>query len=239
MVLYISYRIFSLNLSVSVIKDIKINVLLPTIPVHKTIQIPVVLDLYILQSPTLVPTPPVRLQTIFVFCRRKRKLYSFYSLLTVLNFVDDSPLLMFGRAALLGYNAQGDPKSCVTAYPTCPNDPDQLINYLNNYNGGFFRFFNGKLPQYAPQYAAHLRPPYGQLPPNGQPPPYAQRPPYGQPPPYPQRLPHRLTAGFPQYAPQYQQTRQPEQKFEDGFVVMGFVNRNGNFKSLTACLRST
>lgn len=76
-------------------------------------------------------------------------------MLTVLNFVDDSPLLMFGRAALLGYNSRDDPRSCITAYPTCPRDPDQLINYLNNHNGGFFRFFNQQLPQYAPQYAGY------------------------------------------------------------------------------------
>lgn len=81
-----------------------------------------------------------------------------YSLLTVLNFVDDSPLLMFGRAALLGYNARGDPRSCTTAYPTCPRDPDQLINYLNNHNGGFFRFFNQQLPQYVP--GQYQRPPF-------------------------------------------------------------------------------
>ncbi|XP_050532021.1 uncharacterized protein LOC126900387 [Daktulosphaira vitifoliae] len=77
------------------------------------------------------------------------------TLLTVLNFVDDSPLLMFGRAALLGYNSRDDPRSCITAYPTCPRDPDQLINYLNNHNGGFFRFFNQQLPQYAPQYGGY------------------------------------------------------------------------------------
>lgn len=213
---------FSLNSSVSIIKNIKINVLLPTIPVYKTIRIPVVLDLCIVEARLWSRPRPFVYGPFSYFVVGNRTQYSFYSLLTVLNFVDDSPLLMFGRAALLGYNAQGDPKSCVTAYPTCPNDPDQLINYLNNYNGGFFRFFNGKLPQYAPQYAAHLRPPYG------------------QPPPYPQRLPHRLTAGFSQYAPQYQQTRQPEQKFDDGLVVvMDFVNRNRNFESLTARLGST
>ncbi|XP_050435977.1 uncharacterized protein LOC126842836 [Adelges cooleyi] len=75
------------------------------------------------------------------------------TLLTVLNFVDDSPLLMFGRAALLGYNSRNDPRSCLAAYPTCPRDPDRLIDYLNNHNGGFFRFFNQQIPQYAPQYA--------------------------------------------------------------------------------------
>nr|XP_018918276.1 PREDICTED: uncharacterized protein LOC109044801 [Bemisia tabaci] len=75
------------------------------------------------------------------------------SLLTVLNFVDDLPLLTFGRAALLGYTSRGDSRTCLAAYPTCPRDPDQLINYLNNHNGGFFRFFNQQLNAYLPQYA--------------------------------------------------------------------------------------
>ncbi|XP_022915406.2 uncharacterized protein [Onthophagus taurus] len=57
-----------------------------------------------------------------------------------------SPIILFGRAALLGYNSKGDSYSCAQAYPKCPRDPDLLLNYLNNHNGGFFRFFNG-LPQ--------------------------------------------------------------------------------------------
>lgn len=122
---------------------------------------------------------------------------------------------MFGRAALLGYNARGDPRSCTTAYPTCPRDPDQLINYLNNHNGGFFRFFNQQLPQYAPQYASHQQqqPPY-QQPPYQQPP--YQRPPYGRPPaqqPLYQRPPYQQQQpSYPQeqYAAQYQR---PQQSF--------------------------
>uniref|UniRef100_A0A0A9XVU0 Attachment protein G3P n=2 Tax=Lygus hesperus TaxID=30085 RepID=A0A0A9XVU0_LYGHE len=81
------------------------------------------------------------------------------ALLTVLNFIDDSPLLIFGRAALIGYTARGNPRACVTAYPTCPRDPDALVDYLNNHNGGFFRFFSGQpglatpaYPQYRPDY---------------------------------------------------------------------------------------
>ncbi|XP_015379504.1 PREDICTED: uncharacterized protein LOC107173466 [Diuraphis noxia] len=129
------------------------------------------------------------------------------TLLTVLNFVDDSPLLMFGRAALLGYNARGDPKYCTTAYPTCPRDPDQLINYLNNHNGGFFRFFNQQLPQYAPQYVNHQQPPYPQQPP------YLQRPPYSQPPPYLQRPPY-TDQQLQNYAPLYPR---PHQNFGYGY----------------------
>lgn len=68
----------------------------------------------------------------------------FSRLLTVLNFIDDSPLLVFGRAALLGYTARGNSKVCLSAYPTCPRNPDQLVHYLNNYNGGFFRYFSGQ-----------------------------------------------------------------------------------------------
>lgn len=56
---------------------------------------------------------------------------------------------MFGRAALLGVTSQGRPQSCRYAYPECPRDPDRLVEYLNNHNGGFFRFFQGLqgLPQ--------------------------------------------------------------------------------------------
>lgn len=87
--------------------------------------------------------------------RVKKLISSFCRLLTILNFVDDSPLLSFARAAFLGYSSRGDTRACLNAYPTCPRDPDQLIDYLNNHNGGFFRFFNQQLlqqPQYAPQY---------------------------------------------------------------------------------------
>lgn len=41
----------------------------------------------------------------------------------------------------MGYTTRGS--SCYSAFSRCPNDPDQLVNYLNNYNGGFFRYFNG------------------------------------------------------------------------------------------------
>lgn len=63
----------------------------------------------------------------------------------MLNFVDNSPMLLFARAAFLGYTSRGDSKSCLAAYPTCPKDPNQLIDYLNNYNGGFFKFFNNRV----------------------------------------------------------------------------------------------
>lgn len=52
-----------------------------------------------------------------------------------------SPLLVFGRAALLGLSV-GE-RSCDTAYPKCPRNEDDLLYYLNNHRGGFFRFFNG------------------------------------------------------------------------------------------------
>nr|CAD7261460.1 unnamed protein product [Timema shepardi] len=67
---------------------------------------------------------------------------SLLTLLTVFNFGDTSPLLVFGRAMLLGITAQGRPESCLSAYPTCPRDPEQLVYYLNNHHGGFFQFFN-------------------------------------------------------------------------------------------------
>lgn len=45
----------------------------------------------------------------------------------------------FGRAALLGLTAG----ECDAAYPRCPRDENQVLYYLNNHRGGFFRFFNG------------------------------------------------------------------------------------------------
>lgn len=57
-----------------------------------------------------------------------------------------SPVLHFGKAAVLGFAAKGNPRSCQTAYPECPSDADKLIQYLNNHNGGFFRFFQGLNP---------------------------------------------------------------------------------------------
>lgn len=45
----------------------------------------------------------------------------------------------FGRAALLGLSGG----ECDGAYPRCPRDENQLLYYLNNHRGGFFRFFNG------------------------------------------------------------------------------------------------
>ncbi|CRK97906.1 CLUMA_CG011281, isoform A [Clunio marinus] len=51
-----------------------------------------------------------------------------------------SPLMNFGRAALLGLSAGGE---CDAAYPRCPRDEEQMLYYLNNHRGGFFRFFNG------------------------------------------------------------------------------------------------
>lgn len=49
--------------------------------------------------------------------------------------------LVYGRAALLGLTS-GE-QSCITAYPKCPRSEDDLLYYLNNHRGGFFRFFNG------------------------------------------------------------------------------------------------
>ncbi|KAJ8930057.1 hypothetical protein NQ314_017222 [Rhamnusium bicolor] len=64
------------------------------------------------------------------------------------------PLLYFGKAALQGYASKGNTGSCNYAYPECPSDPDKLVGYLNNHNGGFFRYFNGVNPtqNYHPQY---------------------------------------------------------------------------------------
>lgn len=64
--------------------------------------------------------------------------------------------MTFGRAALLGYSTRGSTRGCLQAYPTCPRDPDKLIEYLNNHNGGFFRFFRGT----PGQNSAHYSKPY-------------------------------------------------------------------------------
>ncbi|KYM96427.1 hypothetical protein ALC62_12933 [Cyphomyrmex costatus] len=53
-----------------------------------------------------------------------------------------SPILNFARATVLGYNSNGNPAMCYRAYPRCPRNPDKLLHYLNNHNGGFFQFFN-------------------------------------------------------------------------------------------------
>ncbi|XP_013147313.1 PREDICTED: putative mediator of RNA polymerase II transcription subunit 26 [Papilio polytes] len=39
-------------------------------------------------------------------------------------------------------SSKNNPSSCRVAYPLCPTDAEQLVYYLNNHNGGFFRFFN-------------------------------------------------------------------------------------------------
>ncbi|KYN15368.1 PREDICTED: uncharacterized protein LOC108764979 [Trachymyrmex cornetzi] len=53
-----------------------------------------------------------------------------------------SPILSFARATVLGYNSNGNPAMCYRAFPRCPRNPDKLLHYLNNHNGGFFQFFN-------------------------------------------------------------------------------------------------
>lgn len=83
----------------------------------------------------------------------------FSSLLSAWNGLQTSPILHFGKAALLGYTSKGNTRSCGVAYPDCPSDPDRLVQYLNNHNGGFFRYFNGVHPVgfqgYAPQYQGY------------------------------------------------------------------------------------
>lgn len=57
--------------------------------------------------------------------------------------------MYFTKAALLGVASRKDRNSCYSSYPRCPQDPDQLVKYLNNHNGGFFRYFNGQnVPQF-------------------------------------------------------------------------------------------
>lgn len=78
-------------------------------------------------------------------------------LLTVLNFGSTSPLMVFGSAVLQGITAKGDPNTCFSAYPTCPRDPDRLLDYLNNHNGGFFRYFGTQQPYYTPHQVSRIQ----------------------------------------------------------------------------------
>ena len=84
-------------------------------------------------------------------------------LLTVLDFGNTSPLMVFGRAVLQGISAKGDPDTCFSAYPTCPRDPDRLVDYLNNHNGGFFRFFGTQQPYYTPHQVSRIQTGLSQL----------------------------------------------------------------------------
>ncbi|CAG4985419.1 unnamed protein product [Colias eurytheme] len=64
------------------------------------------------------------------------------TLLSAYGGISSNPLFVFGRAVLLGVSSKENPSACRYAYPQCPSDPEQLVHYLNNHNGGFFRFFN-------------------------------------------------------------------------------------------------
>ncbi|XP_073838934.1 uncharacterized protein [Musca autumnalis] len=55
-------------------------------------------------------------------------------------FPASSPALIYGRAALLGIS--GGDRSCHQTYVKCPKNEIEIINYLNNYRGGFFKFFS-------------------------------------------------------------------------------------------------
>ncbi|XP_012277679.1 uncharacterized protein LOC105698207 [Orussus abietinus] len=90
------------------------------------------------------------------------------SLLSVLSSTESAPLLNFAKATLTGYSSKGNPGNCFKEYPRCPRNPDDLVNYLNNHNGGFFRFFKsirgnaGNTPQQGPYVTQGERVVYGQ-----------------------------------------------------------------------------
>lgn len=104
----------------------------------------------------------------------------FSRLLAAYNGISSSPLFVFGRAVFLGLTSKDNTGSCRYAYPLCPTDPDKLVDYLNNHNGGFFRFFNGGPQPYPPgipnqqnlqQFYSHLsniQQPGNQIAPNNQ-----------------------------------------------------------------------
>ncbi|KAF9822557.1 hypothetical protein SFRURICE_010672 [Spodoptera frugiperda] len=87
------------------------------------------------------------------------------TLLAAYNGLSASPLFLFGRAAVTGMSANGDPSVCRRTYPQCPNDPEKLVHYLNNHNGGFFRFFGqpeqSQQPQNLEQFYNYLSGQYG------------------------------------------------------------------------------
>lgn len=65
--------------------------------------------------------------------------------------------------------SKGNPGNCRYAYPQCPTDPEQLVYYLNNHNGGFFRFFNAPQGQQSlNQFYNQLSGSYGLYQPNAQ-----------------------------------------------------------------------
>ncbi|XP_063972025.1 uncharacterized protein LOC135159859 [Diachasmimorpha longicaudata] len=68
---------------------------------------------------------------------------SLVSLLTAFD-AGGSPLLTFGKSALMGYTNRGNPDVCYRQYPRCPREPSAVVDYLNNHNGGFFRFFRNR-----------------------------------------------------------------------------------------------
>lgn len=70
-------------------------------------------------------------------------LYFFYTARWLAGLTETSPIFNFARAAVLGYSSNGNSAMCFRAFPRCPRNPDKLVHYLNNYNGGFFRFFRG------------------------------------------------------------------------------------------------
>ncbi|CAF4881263.1 unnamed protein product [Pieris macdunnoughi] len=79
------------------------------------------------------------------------------TLLSAYSGISSNPLFVFGRAVLLGMSSKENPASCRYGYPLCPTDPEQLVHYLNNHNGGFFRFFN------APQKGQNIQQFYNHL----------------------------------------------------------------------------
>ncbi|CAH0731287.1 unnamed protein product, partial [Brenthis ino] len=84
------------------------------------------------------------------------------TLLSAYNGISTNPLFVFGRAVFLGMSSRGNTASCRYGYPQCPTDPEQLVHYLNNHNGGFFRFFSA--PQQGQQNVEQF---YNQLSQNG------------------------------------------------------------------------
>eukprot|EP00088_Acartia_fossae_P071418 TRINITY_DN9790_c0_g1_i2.p1 TRINITY_DN9790_c0_g1~~TRINITY_DN9790_c0_g1_i2.p1 ORF type:complete len:425 (-),score=90.91 TRINITY_DN9790_c0_g1_i2:62-1336(-) len=53
--------------------------------------------------------------------------------------LDNMGLYPFVRAAIIGHANRASPTNCRQLFRQCPDSTDQLLNYLNNHNGGLFQ----------------------------------------------------------------------------------------------------
>lgn len=97
------------------------------------------------QLPPLLGSP-IFASYVFEFAQFSKKQVTFYfnNFRLTSSVPTTSAALMYARAALLGTTSNGN--SCHAAYPKCPRNDDDILYYLNNHRGGFFRYFNDGAP---------------------------------------------------------------------------------------------